>query len=55
MFKTKIQILVRNYGIKHTKIMDVLGISRGTYYKKLKDNDFSQEEQTKLKRHFTML
>lgn len=55
MFKTKIQILVKNFGIKHSKIMEVLEVSRGTYYKKIKDNSFTQDEQAKLKRHFPML
>jgi len=55
MFREKIRRLVKEYGVKHSRIMEILEISRGTYYQKIKDNSFTKDEQAKLNKHFRML
>lgn len=46
---SNIESNIKNRGIKITWLVNQLGISRGTYYKRIKDKEFTIEEFNKLK------
>jgi hypothetical protein len=55
MFKHKINRLINDYGIKQEYIIDLIGSNRVTFPKKLKTNDFSPEEKTKIEEKYGSL
>ena len=48
MFKLKIDKLINEFGIKKEKLIELIGSNRVTFGKKLKDNSFTNEEQSKI-------
>lgn len=49
MFKLQVSKLIDDYHIKKIALVNLIGTSKVSFDKKLKDNSFSTEEQKKIK------
>jgi len=55
MFKLKIERLISVYGIKQEFIIELIGSNRVSFPKKLDKNDFTLDEQNKIKAKYGAL
>lgn len=52
MFNQKIKKMMKEYGVKQEAIYSHLGVSRITFWSRMKDNSFSDEEKDRIMEKF---